>query len=184
MTPKRMSRLAPLAGSYALRRLLRGSAVIALLNVGLVQCCRSDEELLCSPWSGGTGPTACSATGPAVRCLVPGGIACADEAASCFEQGLLGELDRTCDDPHYTGTVIPTHVGIASVITNRLGVIQRSPLETWRSSGAETARCPVLGCFGDCGLEQEPPDLLGYILFEQPSTVFRNCRWDPWGFGS
>ncbi|MQL82152.1 hypothetical protein Taro_014617 [Colocasia esculenta] len=35
-----------------------------------------------------------------------------------------------------------------------------SPLETWRSSGAETARWPVLGCLGDCELEQEPPDLL------------------------
>ncbi|MQM17630.1 hypothetical protein Taro_050603 [Colocasia esculenta] len=39
--------------------------------------------------------------------------------------------------------------------------VRRLPLETWRFSGAETARCPVLGYFGDCGLEQEPPDLLG-----------------------
>ncbi|MQL83951.1 hypothetical protein Taro_016444, partial [Colocasia esculenta] len=83
MTPERTRRLAPLAGSYALRHPLRGSAVIALLNVGLVRCCRS------------TGPTACSAVGSAIRCLVPGGIACADEAASCFEQGMLGELDQT-----------------------------------------------------------------------------------------
>ncbi|MQM08865.1 hypothetical protein Taro_041718 [Colocasia esculenta] len=39
--------------------------------------------------------------------------------------------------------------------------VRRLPLETWRLSGAETARCPVLEYFGDCGLEQEPPDLLG-----------------------
>ncbi|MQM04501.1 hypothetical protein Taro_037301 [Colocasia esculenta] len=86
MTPERTRRLAPLAGSYALRRPLRGSAVITLLNVGLVRCCRS------------TGPTACSAAGPAIRCLVPGGIACADEAASCFEQGLLDLVVAGCRD--------------------------------------------------------------------------------------
>ncbi|MQM05625.1 hypothetical protein Taro_038437 [Colocasia esculenta] len=41
-----------------------------------------------------------------------------------------------------------------------MGGVRRLPLETWRASGAEAARCPVLGYFGDCGLEQEPPDLL------------------------
>ncbi|MQL67968.1 hypothetical protein Taro_000230 [Colocasia esculenta] len=43
--------------------------------------------------------------------------------------------------------------------------VRRLPLETWRAPSAETARCPVLGCLGDYGLEQEPFDLLGFGIW-------------------
>ncbi|MQL72122.1 hypothetical protein Taro_004447 [Colocasia esculenta] len=103
---------------------------------------------------GGTGLTACSVAGPVVRCLVPGGIACANEAASCFEQGLLGELDRT-----------------------GWGVSGDHP---WRPGGLRARRLRGARCSGALAIA----GLSRSHLVCSPCAVFENYRWDPWGFGS
>ncbi|MQL89536.1 hypothetical protein Taro_022113 [Colocasia esculenta] len=66
----------------------------------------------------------------------------------------------------------------------RMRGVRRLPLETWRVLDAEAVRCPVLGCFGDCGFEQELPGLLAEDTWREGHCRFALLGLDgPTGLG-
>ncbi|MQM12196.1 hypothetical protein Taro_045112 [Colocasia esculenta] len=95
-----------------------------------------------------------------MRCLIVGRVPCSRYNCCEGAKGCLDSPERK----------VPSRLPV------RMRGVRRLPLETWRVLGAEAIRCPVLGCFGDCGLEQELPGLLVCSLHILETNVGKRIR--------